>query len=108
MTGEPDRSRDAVTNCDMKTLICVSCGGITDGSMPHPEASCEACGTSFRERPPSTYARMEGFLEFENMSRLRRKRHVGAELKNDGVERWLAFCFWSLVILLALLAMIRA
>ena len=51
---------------------------------------------------------MEGFLESETMYCTRQKRHLEGTLKNRTLERWLAFFFWTMVILLGALAMIDA
>jgi hypothetical protein len=50
---------------------------------------------------------MEGFLEFERSHSVRPKAPLERTLEARTFERWLAFSFWTLVILLGLLAIIR-
>ncbi len=51
---------------------------------------------------------MEGFLDVPSTQDGRAAGHPQRTLETRTLERWIGFCFWSAVILLALLAMIRA
>jgi len=106
MAGETEEPNETSARPGMLTPICMGCGEV---SIPHcqHDGTCYHCGTSFKDRPPSSYAAMEGFLEFGCT-------HVpdGAgcperTLESRTLERWLAFSFSTGVILLGLLAMIR-
>jgi DNA-directed RNA polymerase subunit RPC12/RpoP len=107
MSGELGNSDKTRAAHGMLTRICVACGAKVDESLNATRHQCQDCGSSFRDRPPTTYARMEGFLEFERSHSVRPKAPLERTLEARTFERWLAFSFWTLVILLGLLAIIR-
>ena len=93
----------------MLTQVCMGCGEVCppEAMLERAESCCFNCGTDFRERPPSSYARMEGFLEFERP----RPTHPDAcperTLETRTFERWIGFVFFACVILMGLIALIR-
>ena len=62
---------------------------------------------SFRERPPSSYARMEGFLDFERPRPATAHACPERTLETRTLERWIGFVFFSCVVLMGLMALIR-
>lgn len=67
--------------------------------------ACPRCGTDLDERPPRSYAEMEGLLE--TVERPVVLRCAGWQERRI-VERWLAFGFLAAVIGIGMLAMILA
>jgi hypothetical protein len=88
---------------------CVSCG--YEGPAVHQSrsrcviAECPQCGCDFHERPPRSYAEMEGLLgqpvtiNAPTMSSERQQRLI---------HRWLAFLFVTLIGMIALAYLVAA
>ena len=77
---------------------CVVCG--YDGALLRGGAAerCARCGTDLRLRPARSYAEMEGFIglpvtiDAPALEPLRQQRLI---------HRWLAFCFFAMLFLIA-------
>ena len=106
MAGETEEPNKTATRPGLLTPVCMGCG---EACLPHrqPDGTCHHCGTSFRDRPPSSYASMEGFLEFWPTEVPDGEGCPERTLESRTLERWLAFSFSTGVILLGLLAMLR-
>lgn len=102
---------NARTTLDRRLLTrrCVSCG--FDGPAINRSASaienCPRCGCDLTERPPRSYAEMEGLLGMPSPALPRElvviDRTDHAETRGERVlQRWLAFMFISMVGLLAI------
>lgn len=82
------------------TRRCVACGTPVDSSTPH----CEECGCDFDERPPRSYAEMEGLVGsplHHDLDRDERPHDAHARPARL-IERWLLFIFLSLMMLVAI------
>ena len=108
MPGDMDDQHETFRRPGILTPICVACGEIHRPTGPGMHSTCQGCGSSFKERPPCSYASMEGFLDVPSTQDGREAGHPQRTLETRTLERWIGFCFWSAVTLLALLAMIRA
>jgi len=68
-------------------------------------ASCPRCGLDLDERPPRSYAEMEGLLEATERPVVLRR--TGWQERRI-VERWLAVAFLGSVIVIGMVAMVLA
>ena len=110
MAGEMEEPNKTSVRPGMLTPVCMGCGEICTPYTTRfqQDGTCHHCGTLFKDRPPSSYASMEGFLEFETTHAPDEGGCPERTLESRTLERWLAFFFSTGVILLGLLAMIRA
>ncbi len=60
-----------------------------------PRASCEACGCDFEERPPRSYAEMEGLVDF---SEAPGSEAFGEWYRTLAFERWLLTAFTAVIV----------
>ncbi|TVQ54448.1 MAG: hypothetical protein EA377_05430 [Phycisphaerales bacterium] len=92
---------EKVKTLDLRLLKkrCVACG--YDGSLLRDGRidQCPCCGCDLHERPPRSYAEMEG-LQREPVSG--HSPFVDPEHQERVIHRWLAFLFLSMVGLLAI------
>lgn len=86
---------------------CVACG-YSGRFVERPgQTHCPKCACDFAERPPRSYAEMEGLdLEQPSVARAAR-RHAFEPVAGEWrlVERWLVFLFAAMVVGLAVLAL---
>ncbi|MCA9285326.1 MAG: hypothetical protein KDA22_08940 [Phycisphaerales bacterium] len=69
---------------------CVCCG--FDGASLRRSAECPSCGCDLRERPPRSYAEMEGLNRRPTAVRDR-----APVAEHRAIERWLAVLFLLMV-----------
>lgn len=81
---------------------CVACGHAGDFGVARPvrswRGSCPSCGCDFAERPPRTYAEMEGLVPTPSPAEARRGI---VESESRLVERWIAVLFAGAVLFVA-------
>ena len=87
------------------TRRCVRCGHNGPTLNRRETRNCPECGCDFAERPPRSYAEMEGLLGTPTLTQPRRV--VEIEVQDDDrnervVYRWLAFIFICMIGLLAI------
>lgn len=60
-----------------------------------PRALCEGCGCDFEERPPRSYAEMEGLVDF---SEAPGSEAFGEWYRTLAFERWLLTAFTAVIV----------
>ena len=60
-----------------------------------PRALCEGCGCDFEERPPRSYAEMEGLVDF---SEAPGSEAFGEWYRTLALERWLLTAFTAVIV----------
>ena len=107
----PDQEKmHSVPTFGASMLRCVRCGKAARSELSMQLPECIDCGCDFVERPPMSYARMEGFLEEmveADLQHPRVRTNWEDELEVRLVERWLASTFLlalSVILLVAFLS----
>jgi len=90
-----------VRTIDRRLLVrrCVACGydgGMLLGGQAH---RCARCGCDLHNRPPRSYAEMEGLIGQPITLSRPPARHVNEE---RAIHRWLATLFFALIGLIAI------
>jgi hypothetical protein len=86
---------------------CVACG-YSGRFVDRPgQTACPRCECDFTERPPRSYAEMEGLDELPKAERRDRRRDRGEPIEREWrlVERWLAFLFGVTLVGIAVVAL---
>lgn len=85
------------------TRRCVSCG-FEGTAINRPQRHrCPRCGCNLGQRPPRSYAEMEGLLGTPVLVRDRSEQPRRQRSGNDSLlQRWLAFLFLAMLGLMAI------
>jgi len=86
------------------TPRCVSCGYFGPDIDP-PQRHCPCCSCDLTERPPRSYAQMEGFVATADEPMLQpvHWREIAEQQRLASLQRWLTAAFFAVLILVAML-----
>mgnify|MGYP003576114485 CR=1 FL=1 len=90
------------------TLRCVGCG--YDGSLLRggKAPNCPRCGCDLQQRPPRSYAEMEGLLDPVEDLELDEEEFIRPRREERVIHRWLAFLFFAMMGLIVIACLTKA